>query len=98
MQNIYASENEIATLIPQLSMNELGKKYVWGATGPECFDCSGFTSAIYKKLGIRIPRVSREQAKYGAYVTKEELKTGDRSFPLRCWRRTIPGNVKYRYS
>ena len=42
----------------------LGNKYVWGATGPKTFDCSGFTQKVYKQCaGIHIPRVSREQQK-----------------------------------
>jgi len=74
------SHYKIKTLISQLAKNELGKKYIWGATGPQCFDCSGFTSSIYKKLGINIPRVSRNQAKHGIYVKRENLKMGDLIF------------------
>jgi len=58
----------------------LGKRYVWGATGPNKFDCSGFTQKVYRTAGIDLPRVSREQAKVGSYVTYENLKRGDMVF------------------
>jgi cell wall-associated NlpC family hydrolase len=58
----------------------LGLKYVWGATGPHNFDCSGFTQKVYKVTGIKIPRNSRAQAKVGEYIKYEELQKGDMVF------------------
>ena len=58
----------------------LGKKYVWGATGPNTYDCYGFTQKIYDDLGIKLPRVSREQAKQGKLIGFDELKKGDLVF------------------
>ncbi|MBU1669446.1 C40 family peptidase [bacterium] len=59
----------------------LGHKYVWGATGPKTFDCSGFTQKIYRKTaGINLPRVSKEQAQVGTYVKYNRLKQGDMVF------------------
>ncbi len=58
----------------------LGTKYVWGATGPTKFDCSGFTQWVYRDAGIYLPRVSRDQAKVGQYVSYENLKKGDMVF------------------
>lgn len=58
----------------------LGKPYVWGATGPNKFDCSGFTQKVFYKAGIRIPRNSRAQAKVGKYITYDNLKRGDMVF------------------
>ena len=58
----------------------LGKPYVWGATGPECFDCSGFTQKVYRAVGINLPRVSRNQARVGKLVRFNELKKGDMVF------------------
>ena len=58
----------------------LGTRYVWGATGPTKFDCSGFTQWIYRDAGIKIPRVSRDQAKVGYYVTYNNLRRGDMVF------------------
>ena len=56
----------------------LGKPYVWGAEGPSSFDCSGYTQYVFKKsVGISLPRVSREQAKFGKYVSRNNLQKGD---------------------
>jgi hypothetical protein len=54
--------------------------YVWGATGPDKFDCSGFTQKIYAKSGIVLPRHSTRQAKVGEYVTYDNLERGDMVF------------------
>lgn len=58
----------------------LGVPYVWGATGPNKFDCSGFTQWVYRDSGINIPRVSREQARVGQFVSYENLQPGDMVF------------------
>lgn len=58
----------------------LGVKYVWGATGPYTYDCSGFTQKIYRDAGINIPRVSRDQARVGQYVSYNNLQRGDMVF------------------
>jgi len=59
----------------------LGKQYVWGATGPNKFDCSGFTREVFQSTtGITIPRVSKDQAKVGTYVKYNDLQQGDMVF------------------
>ncbi len=59
----------------------LGTRYVWGAEGPKGFDCSGFTQYVMRKSkGVNIPRVSRRQAYYGKYVSRQNLKPGDLIF------------------
>jgi len=58
----------------------LGHKYVWGATGPVNYDCSGFTRKIFADVGIPLPRVSRDQAKVGKKIKFSELKKGDLIF------------------
>ena len=71
----------IRTKIAKYAKTKLGKKYVWGAVGPRSFDCSGFTRAVFKSVtGIKIPRVSRDQAKVGKYVKYRGLKCGDMVF------------------
>jgi len=64
----------------RIAEENLGKPYVWGAIGPSAFDCSGFTSYVYNKLGVHIPRTARQQAQYGKLVDKSALKTGDLVF------------------
>ena len=59
----------------------LGKPYVWGAQGPNGFDCSGFTYYVFKNsAGITLPRTSSMQSKYGTAVSKSNLKPGDLLF------------------
>ena len=64
-----------------LAFKQQGKPYKWGATGPNSFDCSGFTSYVYKNgAGVNLPRVSRSQATVGKKVSRAELKPGDLVF------------------
>ena len=59
----------------------LGKPYVWGAQGPNSFDCSGFTYYVFKnKAGIILPRTSSAQSNYGTYVSRNNLRAGDLVF------------------
>ena len=67
--------------IEKYAKAKLGDKYVWGATGPNKFDCSGFTKEVFHStVGINIPRVSREQAKVGKFIKFKDLKRGDMVF------------------
>ena len=59
----------------------LGSRYVWGASRPGAFDCSGFTQYVMRHAkGRAIPRVSRRQAYYGKYVSRRNLRAGDLIF------------------
>lgn len=56
---------------------ELGKPYVWGATGPNAFDCSGLTQHAWGRAGVRLPRTSEEQAQIGTAVPLSQIRPGD---------------------
>ena len=58
----------------------LGVKYVWGGSSPSGFDCSGFTSYVFKKYGYNISRTSKAQATNGTSVNKANLEKGDLVF------------------
>ena len=78
----YPNHNKLQQIqnIENKAKSFLGVPYVWGATGPNKFDCSGFTQWVYRDAGISIPRVSRDQAKVGQYVRYENLQRGDMVF------------------
>ncbi len=68
------------TLI-NLAKDHLGEAYVWGGTRlGRGVDCSGFTQALYRKMGYSIPRTSRSQAASGHRISASELKPGDLVF------------------
>jgi peptidoglycan DL-endopeptidase CwlO len=62
------------------ALARLGAPYVWGAAGPNAFDCSGLTSAAYAAAGVAIPRVSRAQWGAGRHVDLASLIPGDLVF------------------
>ncbi|QWF78155.1 NlpC/P60 family protein [Amycolatopsis sp. CA-230715] len=64
----------------QAAQSKLGSAYVWGATGPSTFDCSGLTMWAYKQAGITIPRSSRAQSTFGTPVDRSQLQPGDLVF------------------
>jgi len=63
-----------------LAKSFLGTPYVWGATGPDKFDCSGFTQWVFRDVGINIPRVSKDQAQVGQLISFNNLQAGDMMF------------------
>lgn len=58
----------------------LGVPYKWGGETPLGLDCSGFTQLVFRKLGVNLPRTSREQARMGVPVSMELLQPGDLVF------------------
>ena len=75
-----SSSNSTGSKAVSLAKSKLGCKYVWGATGPNTFDCSGLTSWVYKQMGISIPRTSLAQSNSGKAVSKSDLQVGDLVF------------------
>ncbi|QNP64825.1 C40 family peptidase [Streptomyces genisteinicus] len=58
----------------------LGKPYVWGATGPGAYDCSGLTQAAWKAAGVSLPRTTYTQIDAGRRVARSQLAPGDLVF------------------
>ncbi|MFG2597090.1 NlpC/P60 family protein [Streptomyces sp. NPDC048462] len=59
---------------------QLGKPYVWGATGPSSYDCSGLTQAAWKAAGVTIPRTTWDQVNVGTRIATDDLRPGDLVF------------------
>ncbi|WP_030750094.1 C40 family peptidase [Streptomyces griseus] len=59
---------------------QLGKPYVWGATGPAGYDCSGLTQAAWRAAGVSLPRTTYTQINAGRRVSRSELAPGDLVF------------------
>lgn len=63
--------------IVSIAQSKVGSPYVYGAAGPNAFDCSGFTSWVYAQAGKSIPRTSQAQASAGQKVALSDIQPGD---------------------
>jgi cell wall-associated NlpC family hydrolase len=74
---IAGAPNEIIATAIQAALAQRGKPYVFGASGPNGFDCSGLTSYAYAAAGISLPHSSAAQSRLGVAVSRSELRPGD---------------------
>lgn len=76
-----ASLREITENLKNFAAKFIGRRYVWGSTGPKTFDCSGFTSYIFRNAGVTLNRTSRMQYTQGEPVKNtSDLRPGDLMF------------------
>lgn len=85
MKPLKKNQERLREKISAEARKQLGKPYDYGARwqdAPKKFDCSSFAQYIYKKIGIRLPRVSIDQAAVGRRVPpkKSAIKVGDLIF------------------
>ena len=75
------------------AISKLGRPYVWGAEGPDSFDCSGLVQWAYAQAGIKVPRVTHQQFVSGPQIPLAQAQPGDLLF----WRHdpTNPGYVSH---
>ena len=77
----FSKENQILVADMLTEANKhIGKPYRHGMKGPNAFDCSGFTSYVYKQFGFSISPSSRTQYTEGERVDRKELRKGDLVF------------------
>jgi cell wall-associated NlpC family hydrolase len=62
------------------ALTRFDSPYVWGATGPRSFDCSGLVYWAFQKVGITMPRSSAAQSEVGTPVSRDDLRPGDLIF------------------
>ncbi|WP_318272367.1 C40 family peptidase [Microbispora triticiradicis] len=77
----------------EAAVSKLGRPYVWGAEGPDSFDCSGLVQWAYAQAGVRMPRVTYQQWVTGPQVPLSQAQPGDLLF----WRNdpTNPGYISH---
>src|SRR3954469_13551889 len=62
------------------ALAQVGDPYVWGASGPDAFDCSGLTQYAYSAAGVSLPHSSSSQSRMGTPVSRDQLQPGDLVF------------------
>jgi cell wall-associated NlpC family hydrolase len=73
--------NSRAGIAVRAALSRLGSPYVWGATGPDRFDCSGLTQWSYARAGIHLDRTTYQQIHDGIAVPRSQVHPGDLVFP-----------------
>lgn len=63
------------------ALSRLGRPYVWGATGPDQFDCSGLVQWSYAQAGLHLDRTTYQQINDGIAVPRSHVRPGDLVFP-----------------
>ncbi|MEV7865194.1 NlpC/P60 family protein [Streptomyces sp. NPDC088124] len=74
---IYAAK---AAKVLAFARTQIGKPYVWGASGPSSYDSSGLTQAAWRAAGVELPRSTSDQVDTGTRVTTDDLLPGDLVF------------------
>lgn len=75
-----ASASGRAATAIAFAMAQIGKPYVWGATGPNAYDCSGLMQAAWAAAGVSISRVTYTQINDGTHISVSQLQPGDLVF------------------
>ena len=79
--NTSSAKADVRDRIIDFAKTKLGATYVWGATGPNVFDCSGFVRFVFQNAAdINLPRVSSDQATYKPRISSMNMKKGDLVF------------------
>ncbi|UKS26427.1 C40 family peptidase [Paenibacillus sp. HWE-109] len=71
-----------ASQVISIGKNYLGRPYQFGAKAGQTrtFDCSSFTQYVFNRIGVNLPRTSKQQSHVGSYVSRSNLRTGDLVF------------------
>jgi len=73
--------NSRAGIAVRAALSRLGCPYVWGATGPDRFDCSGLVQWAYARAGVHLDRTTYEQINDGIPIARSQVRPGDLVFP-----------------
>jgi hypothetical protein len=73
-------QTEVARKAITFALSEMGKRYLWGGTGPDAFDCSGLMLRAFESAGLALPRVAADQFHAGGYLPVRDAQPGDLLF------------------
>ncbi|MEU4345207.1 C40 family peptidase [Nocardia sp. NPDC023852] len=73
----FAPKTSAGEVALDAAMSKVGAPYVYGAAGPDAFDCSGLVQWSYRQAGMELPRTSGAQLASGAPVSLDDLQRGD---------------------
>ena len=71
------SSSEAAQRAVEFAKTKLGRPYIWGASGPRAYDCSGLVQAAYRAAGINLPRTTYQMIRSGIPVSRANIRAGD---------------------
>lgn len=101
-REIPASESESQHAKPSpieiaigFALAQVGKRYVFGASGPNSFDCSGLVMRAFERIGINLPHYTGTMLGYGRRVNQSEMIRGDIVFPSSSHVGIYLGNGEY---
>ncbi|WP_299955560.1 C40 family peptidase [uncultured Modestobacter sp.] len=77
---VVVASSDAAQTAVDTALAQLGDPYVWGAGGPDAYDCSGLTQYAYAAAGISLPHSSLSQSRMGTPVSRGQLQPGDLVF------------------
>lgn len=80
-RDLPTAPNERAAMAVRAALSRLGSPYVWGATGPDRFDCSGLVQWAYDQAGVRLTRTTYDQIHEGIAIPRSQIRPGDLVFP-----------------
>lgn len=79
-QPVQTAASGSAASVVSFALAQVGRPYVWGATGPNGFDCSGLIVASYRHIGITLPHFTGDLLRRGTAVSRGNLRPGDLVF------------------
>jgi cell wall-associated NlpC family hydrolase len=77
---VEAAPSDVVAKILDYALDQRGKPYLWGGTGPDAFDCSGIVYAAYRHAGLSIPRTTFGQWPFGVRIEAGQEQAGDLVF------------------
>ncbi len=77
LASIRQAPSNIAAEIVSFAIQQIGKAYQWGATGPDAYDCSGLIYAAYRSVGITLPRTTFGMWDLSPHIPQREAEPGD---------------------